>query len=560
VKLNKLALGCIFLCIASAAFSQTATTDVTSNVVTQIQSAATNATAHLTAQALKWCGIFATLQFVISNIKIIRESGDIPQVVAKLTGSILWVGVVIYLINNGPAFIRNVGNQLQGLTGVTLPTPGSILATTFSLGGVGAVLAASTGPLAPVAGDILWDVDMLLMAIGCYFACKLFMMQLEVGLIAMMAPLSFSFLGLNAFRDQGFAPFKSLVALSFRVVLVGVVIQAYQGIFTDMQTAWTGLTWSQVLANGLGATFESTLTDLGALIVLTFVMFKSDSIAAALASGSSSLGPGDVVQAAAAGAAAGLAAHAAGNAIKSSKPAKNMGEFMKGLMGGGQGSITNASSMGVGGDISPMTTSAAAPASMSLGSGSGSGSGAVSRSGSGVVSTSGASSTTGSTKAGGSPSRSGLTSGRYGQEASNAAGAGPASAQGSAQSADGGASGADPGTGEDSATVKPAGASAASAGGSQSTVPTDSGPAGGAPSKEASAVPEAAPGSGLNAGVGSPQPGQSNVEGDLHRLVNHLTSQGGRKPSLGDRASDAGRHLSQEKATVSASLNPHHHD
>lgn len=549
----KLAIGCIFLCIATAAFSQTATTpDVTSSVVTQIQSAATNATAHLTAQALKWCGIFATLQFVISNFKIIRESGEIPQVMAKLTGSIIWIGIVIYLINNGPTFIKNVGNQLQGLTGVTLPTPGSILATTFSLGGVGAVLAASTGPLAPVAGDILWDVDMLLMGIGCYFACKLFMMQLEVGLIAMMAPLSFSFLGLNAFRDQGFAPFKSLVALSFRVVLVGVVIQAYQGIFTDMQTAWTGLTWSQVLANGLGATFESTLTDLGALIVLTFVMFKSDSIAATLASGSSSLGPGDVVQAAAAGVAAGFAAHAAGNAAKASKPAKNMSEFMKGLMGGGQGTITNASPMGGGGDISPLTTSASAPASLSLG--------AVPGSGSGGRSSSGASPTTGSPKAVGSPSRAGLTSGRYGQETSEAAGAGPAGARPDAQPAGGGASDGHPGAGGDSATVKPAVSAGASGSGSTATVPPEGGMPGGAPSKGPAPLPDAAPGSALTAGLGGPQPGQSNVEGDLHRLVNHLTSQGERKPNLGDRSSEVGRHLSQEKASVSVSINPHHHD
>ncbi len=534
MKAKEFIIGGLLLCAAVAAYSDTnTTTDVTSTVVSQIQTAATSATAHLTAQALKWCGIFATLQFVVSNIKIIRESGDLPQVVAKLTGSIMWVGIVIYLINNGPTFIRNVGNQLQGLTGVTLPTPGSILETTFSLGGVGALLAASTGPLAPVAGDILWDVDMLLMGIGIYFACKLFMMQLEVALIAMMAPLSFSFLGLNAFRDQGFAPFKSLVALSFRIVLVGVIIQAYQGIFSDLQTAWSGLTWNQVLLNGVGSTIETTLTDLGAVIVLAFVMFKSDSIASALASGSSSLGPGDVMQAAAAGAALGAAAHVTGSAVKATKPARNMSEFMKGLMGGGQSTISNASPIGGGGDLSPFASPASAPASSSLASSSVSGS---------PGGTSPAAMRSLSAAADGRVSKPSLSSGRYGQEAPETAGVGSTGAS----------------TGEQASVGSGAAASSsATADGSTSSPQPAAGARGTAQETRPATVADAPPGPSSIGGTGG---AKSSEAAKLDQLLDTLSSQGARKPSLGDRMSETGRHISQEKATVSVTINPHHND
>ncbi len=63
-----------------------------------------------------------------------------------------------------------------------------------------------------------------------YLALKIFMLQLEAVLIATLSPMSFALLGLNTLRDQGIAPFKSLLSLAYRIVLVGVMLSAFSSV------------------------------------------------------------------------------------------------------------------------------------------------------------------------------------------------------------------------------------------------------------------------------------------------------------------------------------------
>ncbi|RWA45634.1 hypothetical protein AU476_00960 [Cupriavidus sp. UYMSc13B] len=150
----------------------------------------------LTSQAISWLGVFATLQFFITNYNLLKSDGDIQSVVAKMFGAVAWVGICIYIINNGPQFIQAVGDQTTGLLGVDVPSPGAIVSKTIAVAGAMAILAVGVGGI-PFVGDtagmLLVYITLFVFGVGLLFAFKIFMLQLELGLIAMLSPLSFSF-------------------------------------------------------------------------------------------------------------------------------------------------------------------------------------------------------------------------------------------------------------------------------------------------------------------------------------------------------------------------------
>lgn len=192
------------------------------------------------------------------------------------------------------------------------------------------------------------------------------MLSLELALTVMLSPLSFSFLGMNALKDQGIAPFKSLISLAYRIILLGIIFTAFSKVMDVGAAALNGIQWSNPLNYGKGLNIIfSTLT---AFPFLAYLVYKSDSIAASLANGSTNMGPGDIAGAAAAGAAAGAAAASGGAsaAAGAGKAGQSMGDFMKGLPGGGGGLVSNASSSGVG--PAPVGPPPQSP-SMSMGAG-----------------------------------------------------------------------------------------------------------------------------------------------------------------------------------------------
>jgi type IV secretion system protein TrbL len=102
--------------------------------------------------------------------------------------------------------------------------------------------------------------------------------------------------------------------------------------------------------------------------LMGYLAFKSDAIAANLASGSTNMGTADVASAAAMGAAAGAAIATGGASVAAgaAKAGQPMGDFMKSLAGSGGGSVSNASSSGTG---PAPTGQAPVPPSMSMGVG-----------------------------------------------------------------------------------------------------------------------------------------------------------------------------------------------
>jgi type IV secretion system protein TrbL len=183
------------------------------------------------------------------------------------------------------------------------------------------------------------------LAIGMFFAFKIFMLQLELGLIVMLSPLSFSFLGLNALKDQGIAPFKALISLSYRIILMTIILSAFTEVSTVASNSLSGLS-AGAFKDGIGKALMTVLSALGAYMVLAFLVYKSDSIASSLAGGSTNMGTGDIAGAAAAGAAAGAAIASGGAAAAATggQLPQSMANFMKGM----GSSITNASGSGRG--------------------------------------------------------------------------------------------------------------------------------------------------------------------------------------------------------------------
>ncbi|VVE54382.1 hypothetical protein [Pandoraea anhela] len=358
----------LLLIAAQCALAQNAPGLTALDVSGTIRQAILPSFGKLSTQAISWLVAFATLQFFITNYKLLFGDGDLQTAVGKLVGAVAWVGFCLYVIDNGPRFILGVGDQMFGLVG-DMPTPGSIMQNTFGLAAIAAALAVGVGAIPLVggtAGNIVVIVMLVVLVVGLYFALKIFMLQLELGLIAMLSPLSFSLLGLNTLRDQGIAPFKSLLSLVYRIILVGVILAAFSGVSDFLSSSLKSISVQQIVTDGLANAIGPIVQGIGAYAMLAFLLFKSDALASSLASGTASLSPSDFTAAAAAGAAAGAAAATGGAAAVSSagKAPKSMAKFVDKLLGGG-GSIQNVSPTGRAGEA-PVFTPPTAP-SLSVG-------------------------------------------------------------------------------------------------------------------------------------------------------------------------------------------------
>jgi type IV secretion system protein TrbL len=170
-------------------------------------------------------------------------------------------------------------------------------------------------------------------------------------------------MGLTAMRDQGFAPFKHMVAIIFRILIMGVVIGGMSAIANNLTGYLSGATVDEI-------TFVDKIIVLFSLnmgyLMLGYLAYKADSIAASLASGSSNLGS-QSDSAMASALTAGLAAMAGGAALAAAgKGASSVADMMK------SSTIGNASNSGTGKTPSPPPPP---PASASAGTGGGTGSG-----------------------------------------------------------------------------------------------------------------------------------------------------------------------------------------
>ena len=345
----------------------------TSIVANALQTTVIAVTGQLQTLAIKWLSIFMLAQFLITNLGLLKSGADIEAVWGKFAGSLMWFGFCFYLVENGAEFIRKVGGQMFMEAGTIAGAPGI-----FTTGNVfdwglrlSEVLMVSVNkangdgwfPTLDFLPSLLTFVScLIILAVSALIGFKIFVIKIELMITVMMTPLSFSFMPLSAMKDQGMAPFKSLISLIYRVMILAVIVSAMDKTGMAIEAAFKSV--------GTGTADEIWSPVFAALMVFTlfgYLAFKSDSMAANLASGSTSLGTGDAATAAAAGAAAAAAVATGGAAAVGggSKAVQAMGDFMKGL-GGGGGAIKNASMQGSGGTAG---TAPARPAVLSAGNG-----------------------------------------------------------------------------------------------------------------------------------------------------------------------------------------------
>ena len=526
----------LFLLSGLAFAADPATPDI--SIVNTVNEAIKLASTSIMPQALKWLGAFMGLQFVVTNINIIKSDGDLAAFTAKLLGTLLWFMFCFYVIQNGPDFINSVGNGVLTKFAPNLPSPGSIIAATLGICTSIFIGVVATGTSIAGIGNssiamTLVYICFFIFAIGSFMAIKLIMLQLELGLMVMMAPLNFSFLGLTALRDQGIAPFKSLMSLIFRIILLGVVFTAFSKVVETTGVQLDSYSWKNPF--DWPSKVELIFSALFAFPVCAYLVWKSDSIAASLASGSTNMGTGDVASAAAAGAALGAAAGAGGaTAVETAgKAGQSMSDVIKNLNAG----ISNDSPSGAGGaggiDQKPVGDVPPPPpkeAEMSLQEMRDHPSAIGNQEGGGGGDSPTSSETTNSESTGETPSNSS-------QMDSDSSGATKA-----ANTIDNLASS---GKLKDADTAKHVSDHLKS----MDPSPSDAKAAGGVPSKAVSS------GSGESAGIGG---STSATDQKLDKLIDSMSQP--KKATFGDRLSTANDHIAKEQAATTVSISTHHSD
>jgi type IV secretion system protein TrbL len=303
--------------------------------------------------AIKWLSAFLMLQFIWTNFGLLKGGDDIAVVWAKFLGALLWGFICFILIESGPDFISNVGNGIFNKFASDMPNPGGVIASTIALTTVIMTAAVATNYLNDAVSTVLIYVMFIVFIVGMYMAIKVLMIELELGIIVLLSPLSFALLGLNALKDQGIAPFKSLLSLVYRIILMGIIYSAFGNVFDVAGDNFANIEWTS--PDGWAGSIAIILASVCAFPILAFLLYKSDSIAANMAGGTSSMSAGDTAGAAAAGGAAGALAGHVANAATSKIPL--MSDVISNLMSG-KGGAQNAS---FGGGIGGRETTGPAP-------------------------------------------------------------------------------------------------------------------------------------------------------------------------------------------------------
>ena len=323
------------------------------SIVGAVTAAIDNAAANLIMpKAIAWLSALVGLQFVLTNFGLLKSGADIEAIFGKLIGSLAWFSFCFFLLTNGPDFINSVGISLLNTFAPNLPGPGSIITATLALCSTLLAAIAITGTSVVGTGNsavanVLILVLLTVFSVGMFMAVKILMLTLELALVVMLSPLSFSLLGLNALKDQGIAPLKSLISLAYRIILMGILCAAFSQVAATAGVQLSSIKWAN--PTEWGDALKIILSSLAAYPIIAYFIYKSDSIAATLASGTTNMGTADVASAAAIGAAAGAAATTGGASLATGAGAakQSMGDWMSSKMGSAS-QISNASNRGLG--------------------------------------------------------------------------------------------------------------------------------------------------------------------------------------------------------------------
>lgn len=361
----------LLLLLSPMAFSLTLPTELAGEA---LDSSLKTVTGNLESVALKLLFALTLLQSFITGYGSLMD-GEIDKVTFKFVKIFAWTGIVVWLLSssgnadglsNAGHFIKSSVDGFLALAGSWTEMKGGSFSTsdimmtglvaygkitlsvakTTSTNLVNAAMALFVPGVSLLTLMMTFAISVIVLVSCAYIALKVFMVKLELGLIIAITPLSMALLGLNALRDQGMAPFKSMLALIYRTVVLGATVSAISVVGESLSS------YVDKQAYGVSAdVFGPLIAGAFGFVILAFVAHKSDSIASSLANGSAALGSGDVASAAAMGAAMGSALVSGGAAMaaNAAKAPETISSFL-GRLSGGSGSISNASTAGIGPD------------------------------------------------------------------------------------------------------------------------------------------------------------------------------------------------------------------
>ncbi|MDD4977300.1 MAG: type IV secretion system protein [Gallionella sp.] len=302
--------------------------------------------------ALRWLCLFMIFQLTWTNITKLITGADLEQVFAKFIGSLMWAGIALYVFEHGGPFISKVAAeflQIGSGSGAVAFDPTSPLNKGIEVASsLLEQLDKSQGifqSLNPFPSIMMGLVSVVILGTSALIAFKILMTFIETKIVVALSPISFALLGLDALREQGFAPLKYLISLVYRIMIYAAILITMTAFSAEIIKEFATLpsmsdpsVWPPIWAAALG------------YVLLFGVAWKADSIAAMLSSGSSQMSTGD---AAAVGAVAGAAAAAAvsgGTSIASgAKSTGPIGNLLKSMSAGGGAAAKNESRGGIGG-------------------------------------------------------------------------------------------------------------------------------------------------------------------------------------------------------------------
>lgn len=335
----------VILLAASAPAFAVVQASATALVQSSLTTAATAVFNDLQSWAIGLLGALLLLQLTFTNIKHLFEHSEMPAVLGKLSAGLAWGGISLYIFANGAGIITGVSNFLltkaSGLTGGTPLDPSYPVDLGINMASelLGALDKSQSflDKLNPFPAMMMGIASVVILVVCAVIGYKIFMLYIETKIVIALSPLSFALLGLDAFREQGFAPLKYLVSLAYRLLILAAILAAMTSVsqvivasFKTLPAVTDPNVWPPIFAAVIG------MGMLGAFA------YRSDSIAAMLSSGTSNMSPGNnggassaasIAKSGVLGGVAGIAAGIAGAAAGG----KAMSEVMKEMTSGAGG-------------------------------------------------------------------------------------------------------------------------------------------------------------------------------------------------------------------------------
>ncbi len=313
-----------FMMMAAVEPAFAALTDIQNNFTSQ----ATSISNSLANYGIKVFSALILLQWWMDNWKM-AFSGEFGNMLAKTTGSLIWVGFVGYMLRTYPDWINSIFNYFAEASPINLDPDYILMAgVTLAKNMNEAVISQGLGDL---LRNLLPSIQLALcsmVVILCFAiaALSVLMVKIELAMVMAVAPVVVGLMGFKPLRDTGIAPFKSAMSLGIRALILGVICGV-------MQSSAEG--WANDLQH-MDKQFTQAFVIGASSLVFVGMVFMAGKIAAAIASGSAALDGsaglmGALHTANTAGALAGAMGGLAGGMANL---AKSMGEMSKNLAGG----------------------------------------------------------------------------------------------------------------------------------------------------------------------------------------------------------------------------------